>query len=50
MTGQSAEREHISLAYETLLSRATRNFGNVSAAEQLIGRNPYDEAGIRGPD
>ncbi|MFZ1019334.1 MAG: AAA family ATPase [Candidatus Cybelea sp.] len=40
-----AERERISLAYETLLSRATKSFGNVSAAEQLIGRNPYDEAG-----
>ena len=38
-----AERERISLAYETLLSRATKSFGNVSAAEQLIGRNPYDE-------
>ena len=37
------ERERISLAYETLLGRATRSFGNVSAAEQLIGRNPYDE-------
>ena len=38
-----AERERISLAYETLLSRATKSFGSVSAAEQLIGRNPYDE-------
>ena len=39
-----AERERISLAYETLLSRATRSFGSVTAAEQLIGRNPYDES------
>ena len=39
-----AERERISLVYETLLSRATRTFGSVTAAEQLIGRNPYDEA------
>ncbi len=39
-----AERERISLAYETLLSRATRSFGSITAAEQLIGRNPYDEA------
>ncbi|MGB8521140.1 MAG: AAA family ATPase [Candidatus Tumulicola sp.] len=39
-----AERERISLAYETLLGRATRSFGSISAAERLIGRNPYDEA------
>lgn len=39
-----AERERISLAYETLLSRATRSFGSVTAAEQLVGRNPYDES------
>jgi DNA-binding SARP family transcriptional activator len=38
-----AERERISLVYETLLSRATRTFGSITAAEQLIGRNPYDE-------
>lgn len=40
----AAERERISLAYETMLSRATKSFGNTAAAEQLIGRNPYDEA------
>ena len=39
-----AERERISLAYETLLSRASKDSGGVAAAEQLIGRNPYDEA------
>ncbi len=39
-----AERERISFAYEMLLSRATKKFGSTSAAEQLIGRNPYDEA------
>ncbi len=37
------ERERLALAYETLLSRATNSFGSVAAAEQLIGRNPYDE-------
>ena len=39
-----AERERIALAYETLLSRATREFHSIAAAEQLIARNPYDEA------
>ncbi len=39
-----AERERLALVYEALLARATKGIGSISAAEQLIGRNPYDEA------
>ena len=38
------ERERLAALYETLLARAASLSKNVAAAEQLIGRNPYDES------
>ncbi|MGZ3499404.1 MAG: ATP-binding protein [Vulcanimicrobiaceae bacterium] len=37
------ERERISSAYETLLSRVVEQSNNVEAARLLLARNPYDE-------